>query len=75
MDAWDTTDSTASCPSTQFSDTSDSSQWDNVKSPEQVSLDEQSFNENVILNDKASDVIRNALQNVNVTEEDYSTSS
>jgi len=40
-----------------------------------VSLDEQSFNENVILNENSHDVKRIALQNSNVTEEDYTMSS
>jgi hypothetical protein len=34
--------------STQLSDLLDSSQWDEVKSPQPVSLDGQSLNENVI---------------------------
>jgi hypothetical protein len=71
-DARETTDSTPlkfSQPSTQLSETSDSNQWDEVKSPQPVSLDQQSLNENVILRDKSCDVIRSALQNAAVTED------
>jgi len=78
MDAWDTTDSTSSKssqPHAPLSDSSDSSQWDEVKSHQPVSLDEQSFNENVILNGNSCDVKRIALQNANVTEEDYNMST
>ena len=78
MDAWDKTDSTSlksSQTHAQLSDTYDSSQWDEVKSCQPVSLDERSFNENVILNENSCDAIRIALQNKNLTEEDYSMSS
>jgi len=77
MDAWDTKVSTSlksSQPHAPLSDSSDSSQWDEVKSHQPVSLDEQSFNENVIFNKNSSDVKRIALQNANVTEEDYNMS-
>jgi hypothetical protein len=37
---------------TQLSDKSDSSHWDGIKGHQPVSLDEQSFNENVILKEK-----------------------
>jgi hypothetical protein len=76
MDAWDTTDSTSSKssqPHAPLSDSSDSSQWDEVKSHQPISLDEQSFNENVILNGSSRDVKRIALQNA--TEEDYNMST
>ena len=78
MDAWDTTDLTSSKssqPHAQLSDTSDSSQWDEVKSHQPVSLEEQSFNENVILNENSCNVKRIALQNANMTEEGYNMSS
>jgi len=77
MDAFDTTDSTSSKSSqllASLSDSSDSSQWDEIKSHQPVSLDEQSFNENVIFNENSCDVKRIALQNANVMEKDYNMS-
>jgi hypothetical protein len=77
-DVWDTTYSTSSKssqPHAPLSDSSDSSQWVEVKSHQPISLDEQSFNENVILNGNSRDIKRIALQNANVTEEDYNMST
>jgi hypothetical protein len=71
MDAWATIHSTSSKfsrPRTQLIETSDPSQWREVKCPQPVSLDEESLNENVILSDKSCDVTRSALQNADVTE-------
>jgi len=78
MDAWDTinlTSSKSSQPHAPHSDSSDSSQWDEVKSHQPVSLDEESFNKKVILNEYSCDVKRIALHNGNVAEEDYNMSS
>jgi hypothetical protein len=55
---------------TQLREVPSSSKWDEVKSSLPLSLKVQSSNKNVILSDKSSDVITNALQNTNVTAED-----